>query len=629
MFNENMSSIEYYFEKLREKIILISLIKNKDIFSILVKLISDVLPNTTKNDQEINQHINDNLKNNEKIENTKEKIKKVLFLFDEKKQAPGKTNHLNRESVTYNIFHFFNKEIFDNRINKNVEIQFVNDDSILSTHDVNINTFEKPTIYINNNVFSVLVLSNVLLKEMAEIYYFYNENRIAKENKLYLKNNFRSLYLPYIFKYAKGCITSQSTNSSFHFGESHKDPNNNQQVHINTISEDKKTVPTEKDKVFINSINGVNKENLSDSDSQLKEQLHMEKNQYDINTLINRIAYCDHDEIFKEILHFRKMKYNDNSDIQKCLEEYLLTYDKINMSKYCSVENEEENEKMKKEVKEEKDKECQEQAGVKENIKQNSDSNITSSSTSNVTSSVTSSSKETTNDSYARELYYEPSDIRHIYLNKMYQYIEHVIEKKEFPISFNRINEYWINALTDLEHQKIVNYSTTNYTGHLYNLLVNSKACSPKRALDILHISLTNRTTDPKELTEETDSLKESTVSSSELNDSVKNFDEFVIWISKNKRKNLEKIDPQLALRNAPENFKDDVKEVINQHNHAAETGANMIENNVDVNNITIDDIKDLIKKHNISKDDLTTALNQLQLGDDVDVDSLYESCND
>ncbi|CRG92977.1 conserved Plasmodium protein, unknown function [Plasmodium gallinaceum] len=553
MYNENLSSIEYYFDKLKEKIILIKLVKNQDVFQILANLISGFLPNSTKNPKEID--VKEGLK--------KENINKLIFLYDEEKKRCGTANVLNRKNVTYNLFHFFNKEIFDNKIN-NIEIEFVKDDKLLSSHKNFINTFENSKILINDNVFSINILSNVLLKEMAEIFYFYNENEIEKENKLYLNNTFKSLYLPSIFKYSK---SFQNIENKEFFDFKEKNIQSNSQKYKNNENIDEVELKE-------NEINeGKNKKEENKNSAYInknfqKEHFAAEKDKYDIEKLIDRIAYYDHDEMFKEILEFRKFKYNDNIEIQKCLEEYLFTYDKISMIKYCSPD------------------------ANKDKINKEN---------------------EIENKSSEKELCFEPSDIKMIYLNYMYKYIEYIINKKELPINFNYINDEWINCLTDLENQKILDYSTKKYTGHLYDLLINSNACSSKRALDILEVSLRKN---------ENEDIRETTVSSSDINNSIKNFNEFILWISNNKKKTFEKLNEEDVLNtDTPDNIKKEIKDIVQGYNAINET--NTLKD-IDPNNVTISDLKDLVKKHNISKDEVQAALSQLDIPNDFDINSLF-----
>ncbi|CAA9988627.1 conserved Plasmodium protein, unknown function [Plasmodium knowlesi strain H] len=568
MYNENVSSIEYYFDKLKEKIILISLIKKEDIFGTLINLISGIFPNKTKSVSEF--------ENSTQNTKSKEKIDELIFLYDSERKKCGFTTELNRSSVTQNLFHFFNKEIFEGKI-KNVQIEFVKNDETLSTHLNFVNSFESPKILINENVYSVTILANVLLKEMAEIFYFYNENKIERENKLYLKKDFKSAYLPVVFKYAKCFQGGEDNKAAFDFGEDHT-----QEKHLEGQDREKNQ---EQDVVALPT-------HLATPGAAAlplqKEEIIAEKDKMDIENLMDRIANYNHEEMFKEILEFRKEKYNDKAEVQKCLEEYLYTYDKLNTIKYGTPEVSEK----------------------KEKNEQSDDTATTSTDpgTPNIDPS-------TSNIDPAMELYFEPNDLKSIYLNYMYKYIEYVIKKKEFPIAFNEINEEWINALTELENQKIMVYSTKNNSGHLYDLLINSKACSSKRALDILEYSLQKRDSD--------DTLVERTLSRSEDNDAIKSFDEFVLWINKNKRKNFEKLDHQELLNSdAPENANEDIKDVIKDYNALYDANATR---NLDPNSVTVDNLKDLVKKHNISKEEILSAMSQLDMPDDFDVDSLFK----
>ncbi|KJP87532.1 hypothetical protein AK88_02836 [Plasmodium fragile] len=561
MYNENVSSIEYYFDKLKEKIILISLIKKEDIFGTLINLISGIFPNKTKSVSEFENGTQD--------KKPKEKIDELIFLYDSKKKKCGSTTELNRSAVTQNLFNFFNKEVFEGKI-KNVQIEFVKNDETLSTHLNFVNSFESPKILINENVYSVTILANVLLKEMAEIFYFFNDNKIERENKLYLKKDFKSAYLPVVFKYAKCFQGGEDNKAPFDFGEEHtgekniegEQPEKNQNHQVEPLPTHLITPGTT-------------------ASPMQKEQLIAEKDKMDINNLIDRIANYNHEEMFKEILDFRKEKYKDKAEVQKCLEEYLYTYDKLNTIKYGTPEMSE------KKVKNEQ---------------------------SDATTTQSTDSSTSTIDP-AMELYFEPNDLKSIYLNYMYKYIEYMIKKKEFPIAFNEINEEWINALTELENQKILVYSTKNNSGHLYDLLINSKACSSKRALDILEHSLQKRNSD--------DELVERTLSRSEDNDAIRSFDEFVLWINKNKRKNFEKIDHRELLNaDSPEHANDDIKDVIKEYNALYDANATR---NLDPNSVTIDNLKDLVKKHNISKDEIVSAMSQLDMPEDFDVDSLFK----
>ncbi|ANQ08532.1 Uncharacterized protein PCOAH_00029540 [Plasmodium coatneyi] len=575
MYNENVSSIEYYFDKLKEKIILISLIKKEDIFGTLINLISGIFPNKTKSESE--------LENTTKDTKPKEKIDELIFLYDPERKKCGSTTELNRSTVTQNLFHFFNKEIFEGKI-KNVQIEFVKNDETLSTHLNFVNSFESPKILINENVYSVTILANVLLKEMAEIFYFYNENKIERENKLYLKKDFKSAYLPVVFKYAKCFQGGEDNKTPFDFGEEHTGDKHPQGEHPEGNQNDE-VVPLPSQ---------LTTPGISASPPQ-KEQLIAEKDKMDIDNLIDRIANYNHEEMFKEILEFRKEKYNDKAEVQKCLEEYLYTYDKLNTIKYGTPEVSEKKEKS-----------------------EQSDDTATASTdaaTSGVDPATPGTDPATPSMDPAMELYFEPNDIKSIYLNYMYKYIEYVIKKKEFPIAFNEINEEWINALTELENQKILVYSTKNNSGHLYDLLINSKACSSKRALEILERSLQKRNSE--------DDLVERTLSRSEDNDAIKSFDEFVLWINKNRRKNFEKVDPQEILNaDAPENANEDIKDVIKEYNALYDANATR---NLDPNSVTVDNLKDLVKKHNISKQEILSAMSQLDMPDDFDVDSLYK----
>ncbi|CRH00456.1 conserved Plasmodium protein, unknown function [Plasmodium relictum] len=555
MYNENLSSIEYYFDKLKEKIILIKLVKNEDVFQILANLITSFLPNSTKYPKEVD--IKDNVK--------KEDINKFIFLCDKEKKKCGIANELNRKNVTYNLFNFFNKEIFDSKI-KNVEIEFVKDDKILSSHANFINTFENSKILINDNVFSVNILSNVLLKEMAEIFYFYNESSIEKENKLYLNNNFKSAYLPVINKYSKS-FQNVENKEFFDFvakdiQSKKKKKESNDNIDESKLNENEIIEYENKKEDNENAFHNSENKNFQ------REYFAAEKDKYDIEKLIDKIANYDHDEMFKEILEFRKYKYNDSTEIQKCLEEYLFTYDKINMIKYSSSE------------------------ASKNNM---------------------SEQNEKENKNAEKELCYEPHDIKSIYLNYMYKYIEYIINKKELPINFNYINDEWINSLTELENQKILDYSTKKYTGHLYDLLINSNACSSKRALHILDLSLSKNGNED---------LTETTVSSSDINHSIKNFDEYILWVSNNKRKTFEKLNADDVLNSdTPDNVKKEIKDVIEEYNAINETNANK---DLDPNNVTIDNLKDLVKKHNISKEELQAAISQLDMPSDFDINSLF-----
>ncbi|SCO73143.1 conserved Plasmodium protein, unknown function [Plasmodium vivax] len=632
MYNENVSSIEYYFDKLKEKIILISLIKEEDIFGTLINLISGIFPNKTKSVSEF--------ENGTQERTQKEKIDELIFLYDAEKKKCGSTTELNRSTVTQNLFHFFNKEIFEGKI-KDVQIEFVKNEETLSTHLNFINSFESPKILINENVYSVTILANVLLKEMAEIFYFYNENKIERENKLYLKRDFRSAYLPVVFKYAK-CFQGGDSKVAFDFGEEdsevdkrhhevgkkrgeverrhHEVAKQNGEVEKQNGEVEKQNGEVGKQHGEVEKQNGEVEKQNGDVEKQngdvekqngdvgtlpshltthlstpgsaapplQKEQLIAQKDKMDIDNLIDRIANYNHEEMFKEILEFRKEKYNDKAEVQKCLEEYLYTYDKLNAMKYCTPEGSE-----------------------KKGEKGQSDG----SSAQSADPTTPSADPPTPSADPAMELYFEPNDLKSIYLNYMYKYIEHVIKKKEFPIAFNEINEEWINALTELENQKILVYSTKNNSGHLYDLLINSKACSSKRALEILEHSLQKRNSD--------DELVERTLSRSEDSDAIKSFDEFVLWLNKNMRKNYEKVDHQELLNaDAPENVKEDIKDVIKEYNALYDANATR---NLDPNSVTIDNLKDLVKKHNISKEEILSAMSQLDMPEDFDVDSLFK----
>ncbi|GAB66860.1 hypothetical protein PCYB_102100 [Plasmodium cynomolgi strain B] len=587
MYNENVSSIEYYFDKLKEKIILISLIKKEDIFGTLINLISGIFPNKTKSVSEF--------ENGPQDKKPKEKIDELIFLYDSERKKCGFTTELNRSAVTQNLFHFFNKEIFEGKI-KNVQIEFVKNDETLSTHLNLVNSFESPKILINDNVYSVTILANVLLKEMAEIFYFYNENKIERENKLYLKKDFKSAYLPVVFKYAN-CFQGGESKAAFDFGEEHPEGKHPE----GKLPEGKLLGEKHPEGKHTGEKHPEGKQNLqvgplpthltipgATASPLQKEQLIAEKDKMDIDNLIDRIANYNHEEMFKEILEFRKEKYNDKAEVQKCLEEYLYTYDKLNVMKYGTP-------------------------GVSEKKEKNEQSDGTA--TPNTDPATPNTDPATPSTDPAMELYFEPNDLKSIYLNYMYKYIEYVIKKKEFPIVFNEINEEWINALTELENQKILVYSTKNNSGHLYDLLINSKACSSKRALAILEHSLQKRNSD--------DELVERTLSRSEDNDAIKSFDEFVLWINKNMRKNYEKIDHQELLNaDAPENVKDDIKDVIKEYNALYDANATR---NLDPNSVTIDNLKDLVKKHNISKEEILSAMSQLDMPEDFDVDSLFK----
>ncbi|CAD2099068.1 conserved Plasmodium protein, unknown function [Plasmodium vinckei lentum] len=540
MYNENLSCIEYFFDKLKEKLILISLVKTENVFDTLIKLISDIFPNKASTEAEIN---------NKDSPKTKDQVNELIFL-----QKPGQNNNrsaftdpTNRITVTNNMFQYFNKEIFGNKINKNVQIEFIKDYKLLSSHANYINTFENSKIFINDNVYSINVLANVLLKEMSEIFYFYNNNQIQSENKLYLKNNFTSLYLPTVFKYSKS-FEKYETSQTFNFGED--------------TTASKSEFSNEMDNV-LNDVNGKN-EFANPLD---RTELEREKNEMDMKNLINRIAKYDHEEMFKEIMEYRKTKYNDNAEIQKCLEEYLYTYEKINLLRYGNQSDEK--------------------------------------------------NSQETNDAG-----FEPIDIKTIYLNYIYKYIEYMIKKKELPISFNSINEEWINSLTELENQKILSYSTRNSSGHLYDLLINSNACSSKRALEILEKSL-EYSPEQNEQNELMDGLNEKTISRSEDKDAIKNFDEFVIWINKNKKKDFE-LPKNIDFQDEPgsDNIKEDIRQVIDQYNSIYDTNPNK---NIDPNNVTIDNLKDIVKKHNISKEDIQAAISQLDMPPDFDIDSLFK----
>ncbi|KYO02404.1 hypothetical protein PGSY75_0520800 [Plasmodium gaboni] len=657
MYNENVSSIEYYFDKLKEKIILISLIKNKDIFQTLIGLISSILPNSNKGDY--NDIINNNMdkdmnnnNNNNNINNdnnydgvhgdnmnlnmekgihknlstntnnsydsslqkgkNKNNIYELLFLYDKEKKRCGTTTFLNRKNVTHNLFQLFNKDIFNNKLS-NVEIEFVKDDQMLSSHINYINSFQNSKIFINDNIYSVNIIANVLLKEMAEIYYFYNETKIEKENKLYLKNEFRSKYLPVIYKYSKPVLNFEDT-EMFDFDQKDmtngnkkmKMEDNNSTGNVNNITDEGNNNTSNSDSNInsrdnqLNSYNNISSNNLNENkqnDSPIKDMSHMtekeknqerkklasEKDKYDIQQLIKKIALYDHDEMFKEILEFRKAKYNDNVEIQKCLEEYLFTYDKINAIKYCSS-NEENN-----------------------NDSSNKDDN------NNNNNNINNENTKMKNDDL--ELVFGPNDIKTFYLSYMYKYIQYVLKKREYPINFNYVNEEWINNLTELENQKILDYSTRHNTGHLYDLLINSKACSTKRALDILNVSLQKN---------EDDELKETTLASSEHNNAIQNFDEYVLWFNNNKKKTFADINEQDILNkvnNTSINVEDEVRDVIKEYNEINKTEINK---DIDPNSITIDNLKDLVKKHNISKEDIQAALNQLDIPSDFDINSLF-----
>ncbi|SOV74449.1 conserved Plasmodium protein, unknown function [Plasmodium sp. gorilla clade G3] len=647
MYNENVSSIEYYFDKLKEKVILISLIKNKDIFQTLIGLISSILPNSPKggyndiinnnmdNNSNNNNNINDNKDDGVHVDNMNPNMEKgiqnshatnlnkpyhsslqkgknkniyeLLFLYDKEKKKCGTTTFLNRKNVTHNLFQLFNKDIFNNKLT-NVQIEFVKDDQMLSSHINYINSFHNSKIFINDNIYSVNILANVLLKEMAEIYYFYNETKIEKENKLYLKNEYRSKYLPVIHKYSKPVLNFEDT-ETFDFDE--KDMTNGDKkikmentvapISVNNITDDGNNTSNSDSNMnsknnklnSYNNISSFNDNENKQNDSPIKDMSHMtetkknqereklarEKDKYDIKQLIKKIAFYDHDEMFKEILEFRKVKYNDNVEIQKCLEEYLFTYDKINAIKYCSS-NEENN-----------------------NDSSNKDDN----------NNINNENTKMKNDDF--ELVFGPNDIKTFYLSYMYKYIQYVLKKREYPINFNYVNEEWINNLTELENQKILDYSTRHNTGHLYDLLINSKACSTKRALDILNVSLQKN---------EDDELKESTVASSEDNNAIQNFDEYVLWFNNNKKKTFADINEKDILNtvnNTSTNVEDEVRDVIKEYNEINKTEINK---DIDPNSITIDNLKDLVKKHNISKEDIQAALSQLDIPSDFDINSLF-----
>ncbi|KAI4837773.1 hypothetical protein MKS88_003189 [Plasmodium brasilianum] len=615
MYNENLSSIEYYFDKLKEKIILMSLIKNKDIFGILINLISDIFPNKTKIPSEIEKELS---------VKSKDQINKLIFLYDKEKKKCGYTTSLNRTNVTYNLFHFFNKEIFNNKLN-NVQIEFIKDDKILSTHANFVNTFENSRILINDNIFSINILSNVLLKEMAEIYYFYNDNKIERENKLYLKHNFKSSYLPVVFKYSKSfqgvkIMQPFDFNEREIYGKARESSiNRDNPSNLNTVSNTSiasSSGGTKSDGFSSGSYASSEGPTSDMNKMSQREYFAAEKDKFDIENLISKIASYDHDEIFKEIIEFRKAKYNDNMEVQKCLEEYLYTYEKINTAKYFSPDgsNQSDEHKEKGEDKgEEIDMAEEKDIGNRKDTYNGKDMIKGNTMGEDKCSENEQDRKE--KQSLDNELLFEPNDIKNIYLNYMYKYIEYVIKKKEFPITFNDVNEDWINCLTELENQKILMYSTKNNSGHLYELLINSNACSSKRALSILEQSLQKN---------KNNELTESTISCSEDNDALKNFDEFVLWMNKNKRKNIEKLDEQALLNDTTtsEDIKKDIKEVIDNYNTTHDPQG---DKKLDPNNITIDNIKDLIKKHNVSKEDIQAAMSQLNMSDDFDVDSLFK----
>ncbi|EUD68329.1 hypothetical protein C922_01349 [Plasmodium inui San Antonio 1] len=606
MYNENVSSIEYYFEKLKEKIILINLIKKEDIFGTLINLISDIFPNKTKSVSEFESGTQDT--------KPKEKIDELIFLYDSEKKKCGSTTELNRSTVTQNLFHFFNKEIFGDKI-KNVQIEFVKNDETLSTHLNFVNSFESPKILINDNVYSVNILANVLLKEMADIFYFYNDNKIERENKLYLKKDFKSAYLPVVFKYAN-CFQGGDTKVTFDFGDEHTGEEHIEEKHIEEKHTDKNHAEKKhREEKHLEGEHPEKKENhqvgplpthfttpgATPSPLQ-KEEFMAEKDKMDIDNMIDRIANYNHEEMFKEIIEFRKAKYNDKADVQKCLEEYLYTYDKLNAMKYYTPEVSEKKEK-------------NEQSDGTATPSADPATASTDTATPSTDAAMASTDPTTPSRDPAMELYFEPNDLKSIYLNYMYRYIQYVIKKKEFPIAFNEMNEEWINALTELENQKILVYSTKNNSGHLYDLLVNSKACSSKRALAILEHSLQKRNNE--------DDLVERTLSRSEDNDAIKSFDEFVLWINKNMRKNFEKVDHhELLNADAPENVKEDIKDVIKGYNALYDPNA---KKNFDPNSVTIHDLKDLVKRHNISKEEVLSAMSQLDMPDDFDVDSLFK----